>query len=140
MLKLVCSVQILKYIEFGLYHVLLVAFYYDLSSYILGLLLLQMIFPWMFDEIHALRKFKDAAQILAEKQDWLPLYDTDVLNNNKVCYPVIVVNFHELLLAVRFSNGDLNFPTAQNVFILFYLLDTSLMSEKTGLCIMLCFG
>lgn len=47
---------------------------------------MQMIFPWMFDEIHALTKFKDAAHILAEKQDWPPLYDTNMLNNNKVCY------------------------------------------------------
>lgn len=65
---------------------LLVAFDYELNSYILDLLLVQMIFPWMFDEIHALTKFKDAAHILAEKQDWPPLYDTNMLNNNKVCY------------------------------------------------------
>lgn len=52
---------------------------------ILGLgLLLQMIFPWMFDEIHALRHLKDAANLLAEKRDWPPLYDIDALNNNKV--------------------------------------------------------
>lgn len=47
-------------------------------------LLLQMIFPWMFEEIHALRPFKDAANLLAEKEDWPPLYDIDSLNNNKV--------------------------------------------------------
>jgi hypothetical protein len=38
----------------------------------------------MFDEIHALRQFKDVAHILAEKKDWPPLYDATVLNNNKV--------------------------------------------------------
>lgn len=43
-----------------------------------------MIFPWMFDEIHALRQFKGAAHILAEKEDWPPLYDITALNNNKV--------------------------------------------------------
>lgn len=43
-----------------------------------------MIFPWMFDEIHALKKFKDAAHILAEKKDWPPLYNIKALNNNKV--------------------------------------------------------
>ena len=47
-------------------------------------LLLQMIFPWMFDEIHALRPFKDAAHILADKEDWPPLYDIAALKNNKV--------------------------------------------------------
>ena len=43
-----------------------------------------MVFPWMFEEVHALRKFKDAAHLLAEKKDWPPLYDIAVLNNNKV--------------------------------------------------------
>lgn len=44
-----------------------------------------MVFPWMFDEVHALRPFKDAAHLLAEKKDWPPLYNTVQLNNNKVC-------------------------------------------------------
>lgn len=43
-----------------------------------------MIFPWMFDEIHSLTPFKEAAHILAEKRDWPPLYDVKSLNNNKV--------------------------------------------------------
>lgn len=45
---------------------------------------MQMIFPWMFDEIKALRPFKEATHILAEKQDWPPLYDVTALKNNKV--------------------------------------------------------
>ncbi|XP_065859761.1 uncharacterized protein [Euphorbia lathyris] len=44
----------------------------------------EMVFPWMLDEIHALRPFKAAANILAEKEDWPSLYDIAVLNNNKV--------------------------------------------------------
>jgi len=43
-----------------------------------------MIFPWMFDEIHALKPFKDVAHILSEKKDWPQLYDIQALNNNKV--------------------------------------------------------
>lgn len=43
-----------------------------------------MIFPWMFEEIHALEHFKEAAHLLAEKKDWPPLYDISRLNNNKV--------------------------------------------------------
>ncbi|XP_047169520.1 proline iminopeptidase-like [Vigna umbellata] len=42
----------------------------------------EMIFLWMFNEIHALKPFKDAAHILAEKKDWPPLYDVQVLNKN----------------------------------------------------------
>ncbi|XP_034708449.1 proline iminopeptidase [Vitis riparia] len=53
----------------------------------------EMIFPWMFEEIHALRPFKDAANLLAEKEDWPPLYDIDSLNNNKV--PVAAAVYYE---------------------------------------------
>jgi hypothetical protein len=44
----------------------------------------QMVFPCLFDEIPALRDLKEAAHLLAEKEDWPPLYDVSVLNNNKV--------------------------------------------------------
>jgi hypothetical protein len=44
-----------------------------------------MVFPFMFDEIHALQKLKEAAHLLAAKEDWPPLYDVGMLNNNKVC-------------------------------------------------------
>ncbi|GAV77373.1 Abhydrolase_1 domain-containing protein [Cephalotus follicularis] len=53
----------------------------------------EMIFPWMFDEIHALRQYKDAAFLLAEKKDWPPLYDLAALNNNKV--PVVAAVYYE---------------------------------------------
>ncbi|KAF8380165.1 hypothetical protein HHK36_027648 [Tetracentron sinense] len=53
----------------------------------------EMIFPWMFDEIHALRHFKDAAHLLAEKKDWPPLYNIASLNNNKV--PVAAAVYYE---------------------------------------------
>lgn len=45
-----------------------------------------MIFPWMFDELNALKPFKEAAHLLAEKEDWPPLYDISALNNNKVYF------------------------------------------------------
>lgn len=47
-------------------------------------LVTQMVFPCMFDDIPALRDLKEAACLLAEKEDWPPLYDVSVLNNNKV--------------------------------------------------------
>ncbi|EPS64104.1 hypothetical protein M569_10671, partial [Genlisea aurea] len=53
----------------------------------------EMIFPWMFDEIHALRPFKEAAGLLAEKEDWPPLYDITALNNNKI--PVAAAVYYE---------------------------------------------
>ncbi|XP_020587533.1 uncharacterized protein LOC110029539 [Phalaenopsis equestris] len=60
----------------------------------------EMVFPWMFDEFNALRPFKEAAHLLAEKDDWPPLYDVKVLNNNQVPVAAAVyfedmyVNFH----------------------------------------------
>ncbi|KAJ4956762.1 hypothetical protein NE237_013545 [Protea cynaroides] len=62
----------------------------------------EMIFPWMFDEIHALKPLKEAAHLLAEKDDWPPLYDIASLNNNKV--PVAA--------AVYFEDMYVNFKLA----------------------------
>ncbi|KAF7137398.1 hypothetical protein RHSIM_Rhsim07G0010300 [Rhododendron simsii] len=53
----------------------------------------EMIFPWMFEEIFALRPFRDAANVLAEKTDWPPLYDIASLNTNKV--PVAAAVYYE---------------------------------------------
>ncbi|KAL0428807.1 UNVERIFIED_CONTAM: Proline iminopeptidase [Sesamum radiatum] len=53
----------------------------------------EMIFPWLFDEIQALRPFKDAAHLLAEKMDWPPLYDVASLIDNKV--PVAAAVYYE---------------------------------------------
>ena len=44
----------------------------------------EMVFPWMFDQYECLKPLKQAAHILAEKEDWGPLYDAEQLANNKV--------------------------------------------------------
>ncbi|KAG0484721.1 hypothetical protein HPP92_008612 [Vanilla planifolia] len=60
----------------------------------------EMVFPWMFDDFHALRPYKEAAHMLAQKEDWPSLYDAKVLNNNQVPVAAAVyfedmyVNFH----------------------------------------------
>ncbi|XP_059634269.1 uncharacterized protein LOC132276715 [Cornus florida] len=53
----------------------------------------EMIFPWMFDEINALKPYKEAVHLLAEKDDWPPLYDVATLNRNKV--PVAACVYYE---------------------------------------------
>ncbi|CAI0470220.1 unnamed protein product [Linum tenue] len=53
----------------------------------------EMVFPWMFDEVFALKKYKDVAHLLAEKQDWPPLYDPAVLSCNKV--PVAAAVYYD---------------------------------------------
>ena len=39
----------------------------------------EMVFPFMFDDIAALRPLKDVADALAAKTDWPALYDVDAL-------------------------------------------------------------
>jgi pimeloyl-ACP methyl ester carboxylesterase len=48
------------------------------------LLTAEMMFPWMFREIRPLRPFAAAADVLAARDDWSPLYDTDRLAGNEV--------------------------------------------------------
>ncbi|HHG3545348.1 TPA: alpha/beta fold hydrolase [Vibrio parahaemolyticus] len=44
----------------------------------------EMVFPWMFDQYVNLKPLKDAAEILAAKEDWAALYDQTQLAQNKV--------------------------------------------------------
>ncbi len=50
----------------------------------------EMIYPWMFRDIAGLRPFAEAADLLAEREDWQPLYDADRLAANTV--PVMYVD------------------------------------------------
>ena len=53
----------------------------------------EMIYPWMFTDIAALRPLREAAELLAQKDDWPPLYDADVLAQNTVpCAAAIYVD------------------------------------------------
>jgi hypothetical protein len=53
----------------------------------------EMFYPWMFDDIKALRPFRGAAELLATYDDWGPLYDLDRLAANEV--PVLAVIFFD---------------------------------------------
>ncbi|MEU8106430.1 alpha/beta fold hydrolase [Nonomuraea muscovyensis] len=44
----------------------------------------EMMYPWMFEEIRALRPFRAAVELLAERDDWPPLYDPRRLAGNEV--------------------------------------------------------
>jgi hypothetical protein len=43
-----------------------------------------MIYPWAFDDDPALHPFRDAAELLAQRDDWPALYDRTVLAANEV--------------------------------------------------------
>jgi len=44
----------------------------------------EMIYPWMFTEIGALKPLQEVAEILAHDSNWPPLYDVEVLRRNQV--------------------------------------------------------
>jgi proline iminopeptidase len=53
----------------------------------------EMMFPWMFREIRSLRPFAAAADLLAAKDDWTPLYDPDRLRGNDV--PLVAAVYYD---------------------------------------------
>ena len=44
----------------------------------------EMIYPWMFEEIRALRPFRPAVEFLAAREEWSELYDLERLASNDV--------------------------------------------------------
>ena len=44
----------------------------------------EMVYPWMFEQLETLKPLRDAAEILAAKQDWSALYDEVTLAQNQV--------------------------------------------------------
>ena len=44
----------------------------------------EMVYPWMFEQLETLKPLREAADILAEKSDWPPLYDAEQLAQNTV--------------------------------------------------------
>jgi hypothetical protein len=69
----------------------------------------ETMFPWMFDEIRALRPFRDAAHLLADATDWSPLYDVDRLADNDV--PLVAAVYFDDL----YVDADLSLDTARRV-------------------------
>jgi pimeloyl-ACP methyl ester carboxylesterase len=69
----------------------------------------EMIYPWMFDQVAALRPFRDAAHALARRDDWGDLYDLDVLATNEVPLEAAVY-FDDM-----FVDADLSLDTAARV-------------------------
>ena len=53
----------------------------------------EMIYPSMFEDYPELRPLRDAAHLLAEKDDWPRLYDMEVLGRNTV--PVIAAVYSD---------------------------------------------
>ncbi|RJT79067.1 alpha/beta fold hydrolase [Arthrobacter cheniae] len=69
----------------------------------------EMIYPWYFTEDPALRPLQPVAEILAAKEDWGRLYDTDVLATNTVPAAAAVYR-HDI-----YVDRDLSLRTAATV-------------------------
>jgi pimeloyl-ACP methyl ester carboxylesterase len=59
----------------------------------------EMIYPWMFEADSALRPLQRAASLLAEADDWPPLYDADRLRGNSV--PVAAAVYYDDMYVER---------------------------------------
>lgn len=53
----------------------------------------ETVYPWMFDEIRALRPFRGIAELLAGRESWPQLYDVDRLAANEV--PLAAVQYYD---------------------------------------------
>ncbi|MGW0778049.1 alpha/beta fold hydrolase [Streptomyces sp. NPDC002835] len=69
----------------------------------------EMIYPWMFQKIKGLRPFAGAADLLAQRSDWRPLYDPRRLAANQV--PLAAVVYHDDM----YVDADLSLRTARDV-------------------------
>ncbi|WP_432000891.1 alpha/beta fold hydrolase [Streptomyces sioyaensis] len=69
----------------------------------------EMFYPWMFREIKGLRPFADAADLLAERTDWPPLYDPHRLAANQV--PLAAIVYHDDM----YVDAGLSLATAREV-------------------------
>ncbi|WP_369142275.1 alpha/beta fold hydrolase [Streptomyces sp. R44] len=69
----------------------------------------EMMYPWMVREIRGLRPFADAADLLAARTDWPPLYDPRRLAANEV--PLAAVVYHDDM----YVDAGLSLRTAREV-------------------------
>ena len=76
----------------------------------------EMIGPWVFDEFKHLEPLREAAQILAEYEDWPMLYDMEVLKNNTV--PVAcVVYYNDFFVPQQYSMETVNAIPNMQAFV-----------------------
>ncbi|MFF2780946.1 alpha/beta fold hydrolase [Streptomyces sp. NPDC058052] len=69
----------------------------------------EMMYPWMFREIAGLRPFAKAADLLAARADWPPLYDLGRLAANEV--PLAAVVYHDDM----YVDAGLSLDTARRI-------------------------
>ena len=68
-----------------------------------------MLYPWMMDQFQALAPFKKATQLLAEKNDWPPLYDAIALSNTDI--PIVAAVYTNDM----YVDKDYSLESAENI-------------------------
>ena len=67
----------------------------------------EMVFSWFFDEFKELKPLKEAANILAEKEDWKHIYNPEKLSENTV--PVAcAVYFNDMFVNKKYSQETID--------------------------------
>jgi pimeloyl-ACP methyl ester carboxylesterase len=69
----------------------------------------EMMFPWMFEDIRALRPFREVAERFAAIDDWPPLYDLDALAGNTV--PLVAAVYYDDI----YVDADLQLDTLRRI-------------------------
>ena len=69
----------------------------------------EMIYPWIFEEDSSLAPLRDAANLLAELDDWPQLYDPAQLTENTV--PVMAAIYHDDM----YVDYNLSLQTAKTI-------------------------
>jgi pimeloyl-ACP methyl ester carboxylesterase len=69
----------------------------------------EMFYPWMFDEVRGLAQLRECAHLLAERDDWPPLYNLAALGRNTV--PAAAVVYYDDM----FVDHDLSMRSAAHI-------------------------
>jgi len=69
----------------------------------------EMVYPWMLEEYASLRPFREAAELLAERERWPALYDVEQLRRNEV--PCAAIVYHDDI----YVDAGLSLATARDV-------------------------
>ena len=87
-----------------------------------------MIYPWMFDDYHYLRPLKEAAEILAQRDDWGALYDPNVLADNAVpC--VATICYEDMYVEQRYAEKTANLVRGTRTWLTNELVHSALRME-----------
>lgn len=76
----------------------------------------EMVYPWMCDEFETLLPLKEAALLLAAKQDWPQLYDLEVLTSNRVP-AAAALYYHDMYVDLDLAMETANLVPNLNVWV-----------------------